>query len=110
VTNSFHGGVPGSVWPAEHSHSPWINFRGHVTGELIHFHLTKLACFRKVDHRITDGLQQGRSAGVGYDRLHLAIYDPYRLAYVDVLADEQQGTTIVILSRALTWFNGHGVE
>lgn len=32
------------------------------------------------------------------------------LAYVEVLADEQQGTAIGLLSRALAWFNGHGFE
>ena len=40
-------------------------------------------------HRITGNRQQGRSAGVGYDRVHVAIDDATRLAYVEVLADEQ---------------------
>ena len=40
----------------------------------------------------------------------MAIDDTTRLAYVEVLPDEQQGTAIGFLSRALTWFNGHGVE
>jgi len=26
VVGSFHGGVPGPAWPAEDSHSPWIDF------------------------------------------------------------------------------------
>lgn len=26
VTNSFHGEVPGPVWPDEDSHSPWTAF------------------------------------------------------------------------------------
>ena len=69
-----------------------------------------LARFCKVGHRITGNRQQGRSAGVGYDRVHVAIDDATRLAYVEVLPDEQQGTTIGFLSRALAWFNGHGVE
>jgi hypothetical protein len=28
VAGSFHGGVPGPVWPDEDSHSPWTDFRG----------------------------------------------------------------------------------
>ncbi len=28
VSGSFHGGVPGPVWPDEDSHSPWTDSRG----------------------------------------------------------------------------------
>ena len=28
VADSFHGGVPGPVWPDEDSHSPWTDFQG----------------------------------------------------------------------------------
>ena len=79
-------------------------------GDLIHIDVKKLARFRKVGHRITGNRQQGRSAGVGYDRVHVAIDDTTRLAYVEVLPDEQQGTAIGFLSRALAWFNSLGVE
>ena len=79
-------------------------------GDLIHIDVKKLARFRKVGHRITGNRQQGRSAGVGYDRVHVAIDDATRLADVEALSDEQQGTAIGSLTRALAWFNGHGVE
>lgn len=79
-------------------------------GDLIHIDDKKLARFRKVGHRITGNRQQGRSAGVGYDRVHVAIDDATRLADVEVLPDEQQATAIGFLTRALAWFNGHGVE
>jgi transposase InsO family protein len=70
----------------------------------------KLVRFRKVAHRIMGNRRQGRSAGVGYDRVHVAIDDLTRRAYVEVLADEQQATAIGFLSRAVAWFNGQGVE
>lgn len=79
-------------------------------GDLIHIDVKKLARFRKVGHRITGNRQRGRSAGVGYDRVHVAIDDATRLAYVEVLADEQQAKAIGFLSRAVVWFNGKGVE
>ena len=79
-------------------------------GDLIHIDVKKLARFRKVGHRITGNRQQCRSTGVGYDRVHVAIDDATRLAYVEVLADEQQATAIGFLSRAVSWFNGQGVE
>ena len=56
-------------------------------GDLIHIDVKKLARFRKVGDRITCNRQQGRSAGVGYDRVHVAIDDAPRLAYVEVLHD-----------------------
>ena len=40
----------------------------------------------------------------------MAIDDTTRLAYVEVLADEQKATAIGFLSRAVAWFNGQGVE
>ena len=79
-------------------------------GDLIHIDVKKLARFRKVGHRITGNRQQCRSTGVGYDRVHVAIDDATRLAYVEVLADEQQATAIGFMSRVLAWFNSQGVE
>jgi hypothetical protein len=35
-----------------------------------------------VGHRITGNRQQGRSYGVGYDKVHVAVDDATRLAYV----------------------------
>jgi len=63
-----------------------------------------------VGHRITGDHQQGLSYGVGYDKVHEAMDDATRLAYVEVLADEQQPKVIGFLSRAVAWFNGQGVE
>ena len=40
----------------------------------------------------------------------MASDDATRLAYVEVLEDEQQGTAIGFLSRAGAWFNGQGME
>ena len=37
----------------------------------------------------------------------MAINDTTRLAYVEVLTDKQQGTSIGVLSRTLPWLNGH---
>ncbi len=36
--------------------------------------------------------------------------DATRLAYMEVLADEQQATSIGFLSGAVAWFNGRGVD
>lgn len=85
-------------------------YERETPGDLIHIDVKKLARFRRIGHRITGNRQQGRSTGVGYDLVHVAIDDATRLAYVEVLEDEQQGTAIGFLSRAVAWFNGQGVE
>jgi len=78
-------------------------------GDLIHIDIKSLARFRKVGHRITGDRQQGRSTGVGYDKVHVAVDDATRLAYVEVLTDEQKPTVVGFLSRAIAWFNGQGI-
>ncbi len=89
---------------------PVVRYDREHPGDLIHIDVKKFARFRKVAHRITGNRQQSRSAGVGYDRFHVAIDVVTRLAYVEVLADEQQTIAIGFLSHALALFNGHGVE
>jgi hypothetical protein len=42
--------------------------------------------------------------------VHVAVDDATRLAYVEVLADEQKPAVIGFLSRAVAWFNSQGVE
>ena len=79
-------------------------------GDLIHIDIMSLARFRKVGHRITGDRQQGRSTGVGYDKVHVAVDDATRLAYAEVLADEQKPTVIGFHSRAVAWFNSQGIE
>jgi hypothetical protein len=50
--------------------------------------IKSLARFRQVGHRVTGDRQQGRSYGVGYEKVHVAIDDATRLAYVAVLGDD----------------------
>ena len=85
-------------------------YKRETPGDLILIDVKKLARSREVGHRITGNRQQGRSSGVGYDRVHVAIDDAMRLPYVEVLAEEQQATAIGFLSRAVAWFSGQGVE
>jgi len=79
-------------------------------GDLIHIDVKSLARVRQVGHRITGDRQQGRSYGVGYDMVHVAVDDATRLAYVEAMADEQTSTVTGFLSRAIAWFNGQGIE
>jgi transposase InsO family protein len=89
---------------------PVQRYERETPGDLIHIDVKKLARIRQVGQRITGNRPQGRSTGVGYERVHVAIDDATWLAYVEVHADEQQATAFGFMSRALAWFNGRGVE
>ena len=74
VPGAFYGRVHGPVWPAEVSHSHWT---------------------------ARQSPRQRRSYGVGYDKCDLVIDHATRLAYVEVLAEEQMPTMICFLCRAI---------
>jgi transposase InsO family protein len=79
-------------------------------GALIHIDIKSLA---RSGRRVTASPETGngdRFYGVGYDNVHVAVDDATRLAYVEVLADDQKPTVIGFLSRAVAWFNGQGIE
>ncbi len=91
-------------------------------GELVHVDIKKLG-------RIPDGgghRAVGRAAGrrngrlmttirrnghpvIGYGYVHTAIDDHSRLAYSEVLTDEQAATTAAWWHRAVTWFTTQGI-
>jgi transposase InsO family protein len=79
-------------------------------GELLHVDVKKLG-------RIPDGggwrvhgrSEEVRGRGLGWDYVHVAIDDHTRLAYAEVLPDERTATCAGFLTRAATWFTGHGV-
>jgi hypothetical protein len=63
-----------------------------------------------VGHRFIDDRHKGRSYGAGYDKVHAAVDDANRVAYVEVLADEKKTTMICLFSRAIDWFKGQGID
>jgi transposase InsO family protein len=83
-------------------------------GELVHVDVKKIG-------RIPDGggwrawgRQMGRSSArkktrIGYDYVHSAVDDHTRLAYSEILPDEQGNTAAGFLSRAAEFFASHGI-
>ena len=80
-------------------------------GDLLHLDTKKLGRIAGVGHRIT-----GRAGnvnvhhGIGWECLHIAVDDHSRVAYVELLADEQGRTVAGFLRRTLQWFRAHGVR
>lgn len=89
---------------------PAIRYERKHRGELIHVDTKKLGRIDGIGHRIT-GQHRGmtRNRGIGWECLHVAIDDASRLAYTEVLGDEKQETVCAFTTRAIAWFERHGV-
>ena len=89
--------------------APVVRYEYAQPGELVHLDIKKLGRIGRVGHRITgDRRQQVR--GIGWEFVHVAVDDATRLAYVEVLADEQAVTCVRFFWRALAWFRRHGIR
>jgi transposase InsO family protein len=88
---------------------PVQRYQWEKPGDMIHVDTKQLARFERVGHRITGDRRQGCSRGAGYEMVHVAIDDATRLAYVEVLPDEQKATTVGFLARAVGWFSQQGI-
>jgi transposase InsO family protein len=88
-------------------------------GELIHIDVKKLGrILGGAGHRMTGRRHYtprlmdaaGRRRGTaGWDYVHVAVDDATRLAYAEVLADEQATTAVAFLRRALAFFASYGI-
>jgi transposase InsO family protein len=72
-------------------------------GELLHVDTKKLGRIDGLGHRIT-GRRQHANRGIGWDFAHICVDDYTRLAYVEILPDEQKASCNAFLRRALRWF------
>jgi transposase InsO family protein len=98
---------------------PPNRYERRCPGELIHIDIKKLGRIQRgAGHRVT-GKRRGnptttnaagrRERQVGWEYVHVAIDDATRLAYVEVLADEQATTAIGFLRRALAFYRRHHI-
>jgi len=82
-------------------------------GELLHIDVKKLGRIgaKGAGHRATGKRGPGRrSRGAGWEFVHVCVDDATRLAYVEVLGDEQATTAIAFLRRALRFYAARGVK
>jgi transposase InsO family protein len=94
--------------PALQAPPPVVRYEREQPGEMLHLDTKKLGRIEKTGHRVT-GDRRDHTRGAGWEVLHLAVDDHSRLAYTEVLPDEQRQTTTDFLARALAWFADHGV-
>jgi transposase InsO family protein len=90
---------------------PVIRYERERPGEMIHLDIKSLGRFERIGHRISgDRTCQSRSRGIGWNHLHVAIYDASRLAYTAVLPSLGREDATAFLNRALHWFARLGVR
>jgi transposase InsO family protein len=88
--------------------TPVVRYERDYPGELVHLDVKKLGRIGRVGHRI-HGDRRTRVRGIGWEFLHVAIDDHSRLAYAELLADEQGTTAAGFLARAVAWFAAHRI-
>lgn len=83
-------------------------------GELVHVDVKKIGRIPDGGGWRAHGRQMGstwakKKARIGYDYVHLMVDDHSRLAYSEILANEQGPTCAGFITRAATFFAAHGI-
>jgi transposase InsO family protein len=97
-----------------------VRYERSRPGELVHVDVKKLGRIeRGAGWRVRDRRQHynptftdeagNRRRTVGWEYVHIAVDDHSRLAYAEVLADEQAATAVGFLRRALAFFARYGI-
>jgi transposase InsO family protein len=101
---------------------PAQRYQRERPGELVHIDVKKLGRIQGgAGKRVRDRQRRHyqptftdrdghRRATVGWEFVHIAIDDATRLAYAEVLANEQAATAVGFLRRAVAFFARHGIR
>jgi transposase InsO family protein len=79
-------------------------------GELLHLDVKKLGRITKIGHRIHGDRTGHGGESVGWEYLHVAIDDTSRVAYAQLLPEEDIECTIAFLRAAVAYYAGLGVR
>lgn len=90
--------------------APIVRYERAAPGELVHLDTKSLGRIGPGGgKRIGGPALKDRHRGIGWNRIHVAIDDYSRLAYVEELPDEAPATTAAFLERAVAFYAGHGI-
>jgi transposase InsO family protein len=78
-------------------------------GELLHVDVKKLGRIPDGGGWRIHGRGQAARGGLGYDKLHIAVDDHSRLAFIQVHADEKGPTCAKFMADAVAWFAEQGI-
>jgi transposase InsO family protein len=90
---------------------PVVRYERERPGELVHLDTKQLARIGEGGgHRIHGRSEERRHRHIGWNRVHVAIDDFSRIAYVEELPDESPITTADFLRRACRFYAGQGIS
>jgi transposase InsO family protein len=87
---------------------PVVRYERAQPGELLHLDIKKLGRIVRVGHRIT-GERIDTHRGAGWEHVHVAIDDASRVAYSQVLPDEEAVSASAFLRAAVAYYAALGV-
>ncbi|MFN8067128.1 MAG: IS481 family transposase [Vicinamibacterales bacterium] len=87
---------------------PVQRYEWPTAGDLLHVDIKALGKIAGVGHRI-HGDRRRRARGIGWEHVHVAVDDHSRIAFVEVLADQEGPTCAAFLERAVAWFAARGI-
>jgi transposase InsO family protein len=92
-----------------------VRYERDRPGELVHVDVKKLGRIPpgggwRVHGRGAGSTAAKKKARIGYDFVHSMVDDHTRLAYSEIHDDEQGKTAAGFLTRAATFFAGHGID
>lgn len=91
-----------------------VRYERDRPGELVHMDVKKLGRIPdgggwKAHGRARAGSTRDRNTRLGFDYIHSAVDDHSRLAYSEILPDEQGNTCAGFLTRAADYFSAQGI-
>jgi transposase InsO family protein len=87
-----------------------VRYERAQAGELVHVDIKKLGRIPEGGgHRVRGRAGTPHSTGIGYAYVHTALDDHSRLAYSEVLPDEQAATAAAFWRRAVAYFAQHRI-
>lgn len=91
-----------------------VRYERDVPGDLVHMDVKKIGRIPAGGGWRAHGRQMGstgakKRARIGFDYVHSVVDDHSRLAYSEVLDDEQAPTCAAFFERALNYFAAHGI-
>jgi transposase InsO family protein len=91
---------------------PVVRYERATPGELLHLDIKRLGRITQIGHRIHGDRTQKpkRSEAPGWDYVHVAIDDASRVAYSQVLPDEEGISASAFLRAAVAYYAGLGVQ
>jgi transposase InsO family protein len=90
----------------------FVRYEWPCPGDLLHMDVKRYPRFRRPGHAVTGDRRDKRQRDnpLGHDFFHAIVDDHSRLAYGELLRDENAPTVTAFVQRALAWFADHDIE